>query len=120
MSTAYDFTAGPLKNWGAGGTFQFSKALIVGYPYIPGNPGLFDANKPYFGDDTKVVGVFTSYRFKVFKNYHCRLQLNVDNLFDDADLHPIVKVDRGDGQPVVSRYSLAGGRNWVLSGSVDF
>ena len=120
MSTAYDFTSGPLKNWGTGGTFQFSKALIVGYPYIPGNPGLFNANNPYFGDDTKVVGVFTSYRFKVFKNYHCRLQLNVDNLFDDADLHPIVKVDRGDGQPVVSRYSLAGGRNWVLSGSVDF
>ena len=120
MSTAYDFTSGPLKNWGTGGTFQFSKALIVGYPYIPGNPGLFNANNPYFGDDTKVVGVFTSYRFKVFKNYNCRLQLNVDNLFDDADLHPIVKVDRGDGQPVVSRYSLAGGRNWVLSGSVDF
>ena len=92
----------------------------MGYPYIPGNPGLFDANKPYFGDDTKVVGVFASYRFKVFKNYNCRLQLNVDNLFDDDGLHPIVKVDRGDGQPVVSRYSLAGGRNFVLSGSVDF
>lgn len=119
-STAYDFLSGPLRNWTVGGTYQWSRALIVGYPYLPGNPGLFDATKPYFGDDTHVLGVFTGYRFKLFRTYQCRLQLNVDNALDDDDLHPLVKVDRGDGQPVVSRYSLSNGRTFVLSGSIDF
>ncbi|WP_414663338.1 TonB-dependent receptor plug domain-containing protein [Horticoccus sp. 23ND18S-11] len=120
LSTAYDFVEGRLKNWGVGATYQWSKALVVGYPYLPGNPGLFDANRPYLGDDVNMLGAFASYRFKVLKRYNCRAQLNVDNLTGEDDLHPIVKVDRGDGQPVVSRYSLAGGRNFVLSGSIEF
>ena len=120
MTTAYDFIAGPLKNWGVGATYRWSEALVVGYPYISGSPGLFDPNRPYFGDAATDLGVFVSYRFKVFTRYNCRLQLNVDNVLNDDDLHPIVKVDRGDGQPIVSRYSLGSGRNLVLSGSIEF
>jgi outer membrane receptor protein involved in Fe transport len=119
-STAYDFAEGPLKSWGVGATYQWSKALIVGYPYISGNPGLFDPNRPYFGDDTHAFGVFASYRFRIFQRYSCRAQLNIENVFGEEKLRPIVKVDRGDGQPVVSRYSVDQPRNFVLSGSVEF
>jgi hypothetical protein len=44
----------------------------------------------------------------------------VENVFGDERLRPIVKVDRGDGQPIVSRYSVDQPRNLVLSGSVEF
>lgn len=120
LSTAYDFAEGPLKRWGFGATYQWSQALILGYPYVPGNPGLFDPAKPYLGDDTHIVGFFASHRFKVFERYNCRVQLNVENAMGDTGLRPIVKVDRGDSQPIVSRYSVDSGRNFVLSGTIDF
>ncbi|MEN9634035.1 MAG: hypothetical protein RL077_2439 [Verrucomicrobiota bacterium] len=37
------------------------------------------------------------------------------SILPDVDLD-----DRGDGRLIVSRYSPASGRNWVLSGAFDF
>ena len=40
LVSAYDFTAGPLKNFGIGGTFRYRGKTTIGYAYLPGSTSL--------------------------------------------------------------------------------
>ena len=93
--------------------------MILGYPFLKGYTTIFDTTKPYYSDPTHTVGAFAYYRFKAFRT-QMRIQLNVRGLNNDNRLHPYTVLDRGNGEPIVARYSLGSGRSFALQLTADY
>ena len=119
FTTGYDFSGERLKGLGIGATYQWRQKMILGYPFLKGYTTIFDTTKPYYSDPTHTVGAFAYYRFKAFRT-QMRIQLNVRGLNNDNRLHPYTVLDRGNGEPIVARYSLGSGRSFALQLTADY
>ena len=108
-----------MKGFGVGGTYKWRDKTILGYAYVPGRTDLFDTSRIYYGEASHNVGAFAYYRFRKWGT-SARIQLNVEGLTDDEDLHPYSAVDSGDGSPLISRYRVGPGRTFALTTTFDF
>lgn len=93
LVTNYSFREGKLKGLGIGAALKWQEAPTIGYE-IAGDPAAgealyLDVNRPVFGDETLFTNVWFSYRLGIFKDIDCRIQLNINNVFD---AHKLVKV----------------------------
>lgn len=120
LVTGYDFVRGPLKNSGIGGSYRYRGRTAIGYAFLPGSTTLYDANKPFYGDNQSPIGVFAYYRFKIGEKVRCRVQVNGDNLNMDQKLHPWLATDDGAGKPAIVNYSVGPGQTWALSVTFDY
>jgi outer membrane receptor for ferric coprogen and ferric-rhodotorulic acid len=117
--TAYDFTEGRLKNFGVGGSYRWRDRATVGYGQLAGAAGALDPSKPFKNEATSWYGVFFNYRTTLFEKVQLRLQLNIDNLFDQDS--PNVLLSREvNGARVDNRWTLPEGRSFALSANFQF
>jgi outer membrane receptor for ferric coprogen and ferric-rhodotorulic acid len=119
LVTAYDFKDGPLKGFTFGGSVRWRDQAAVGYQLKDDGSGALDATRPYWNESTEWVGVFVTYRRKLPHDINMRLQLNIDNLFDDERGNPILSRDV-NGQRMDSRLTLPEGRSFALTATFDF
>jgi len=121
LVTGYDFRDGRLKGASLGATYKWRQKPILGYAYVAGRTDLFDSSNVFYGEDTNMVGMFASYRFQIKKlKTNAKLQLNVDGITSDEDLHPYSATDRGDGTPKYYRQSVGPGRTYTVTATFDF
>ena len=118
--TAYDFTAGPLKPFGVGATFQWRSKMAIGYAFQPGSTVLYNPNVPYYSQTQQPVGLLANYKFTLGRNVRVRVQLNADGINIGQGLLPLTATDSGNVTPVVVRYLVRGGTTYALSTNFDF
>ena len=117
--TGYDVREGALKGLGLGGSYKWREKRVLGYAYVTGRTDLFDTNRIFYGEATHNLGAFAYYRFRKW-GQSARIQLNAEGITSDERLHPYSAVDRGDGTPLISRYSVGPGRNFALTTTFIF
>jgi iron complex outermembrane receptor protein len=115
----YDLTERGLKGASIGGSYQWRRKMIIGYPFVPGRVDLFQTDKPYFNDDTHNVGAYARYRFNLLKT-RTTVQVNVNGLNNDNRIHPYSAVDNGKSTPTISKYAIGPGRSFALQVTFDF
>jgi hypothetical protein len=127
--SAYDFTAGPLKGWTAGGNFRWRSAPVVGYRRLldsTGRPGLVNVKNPIMGEATWDFGALVAWRHKLGRKVNFRVQLNIQNLLNETD--PLLTAVDTDTNAVFGTahaevpvyYTLRRPRNFVLSTTFEF
>lgn len=119
LVTAYDFKQGALKNFGVGGSYRWRDRATVGYGALAGVNGALDPTKPYKNDPTNWVGLFFNYRTTLFEKVRLRLQLNIDNVFDE-DTPNVLLSREVSGKRVDNRWTLPEGRSYALSANFAF
>jgi outer membrane receptor for ferric coprogen and ferric-rhodotorulic acid len=119
LVTAYDFKQGALKNFGVGGSYRWRDRATVGYGALAGGNGALDPTKPYENDPTNWVGLFFNYRTTLFEKVRLRLQLNIDNVFDE-DTPNVLLSREVSGKRVDNRWTLPEGRSYALSANFAF
>ena len=119
--TAYDFTAGPLKDWGVGGTYQYRSRTAIGYAFEPGSTARDNADVHVLRPSKCPIGLFAYYKFKMpFNGIRARVQLNASGVNMNKNLIPWFATDDGTGHPVVVRYVVGTGTTWNLGVSFDY
>ena len=117
--TAYTFSEGRLQGTTVGGSFRWRDRAAIGYQLQDDGSGALDATKPYYNNTTEWFGVFVGYRTKIYRDVLMHIQLNIDNVFDDEDLNPLLAREV-NGQRIVNRWVLPEGRSFALSVRFDF
>jgi len=120
LVTGYDFTHGPLKGSGVGGSYRYRGRTAIGYSFLPGSTTLFDPKKPFYASTLNPVGLFVYRRFNVSQKVRCRVQLNADNINGNERLTPWLATDDGTGRPAIVNYAVGSGKTWALSATFDF
>ena len=119
--TNYDFTTGPLKNWGIGGAVRWEDKGAIGfYGMPPDENGLIvnlDPARPIYDKARYHFDANVSYRFKLFnERVRGKVQLNVRDMFEGGRLQPIAV--NPDGSPYAFR--IIEPRQFILSTSLEF
>ena len=120
MVTKYNFTEGRLKGLGVGGYYRWTSPDVIGYQR--GANGALDTNKPYYGRRIADTGVNVSYSRDLAKICTWTIQLNVNNVFDEADPLP-TRADQAsltDLTQVNRLYRLQAPRTWILTNTFRF
>ena len=107
------FTEGRLKGASASANFRYRGPSIIGFPNKVDARGrtLVDRDKPYYSERYLITGLMASYRFRAFANTSCRVQLNVNNVFNTNR----VFVSRAFPNGAPRNYGRQAGREFVLS-----
>lgn len=117
--TAYSFPEGRFKGLSLGGQFRWRDQAAVGYELNDDGSGALDSAKPYYNESTEWFGFFASYNMMVFSDVKMRIQLNIDNVFDDDDGNVLLSREVA-GSRFDSRWSLPEGRSFALSTNFEF
>lgn len=117
--SAYSFQDGRYKGLSLGGQFRWRDQAAVGYQLNDDGSGALDASKPYYNDSTEWFGFFASYKMTVMNDVKMRIQLNIDNVFDDDDGNVLLSREVA-GSRFDSRWSLPEGRSFALSTNFEF
>ena len=110
-----------LKNIDVGGGFHWEDKAVIGYlggtPDSDGPIRELDPNKPVYDKARYSVDLMAGYEVKLFSGkVSTRLQLNVNNVFEDGRLQPIAV--NPDGTPWAFR--IIDPRQFVLTATFDF
>lgn len=115
----YDFAQERLRGLSVGGTFQWRSKMIIGYPFVLGRTDLFQTDKPYYSDSTRILGAWARYELRI-KKTRITLHLNVNGLNNDNGIHPYTMMDSGTIKPIVERYIVGPGRNYAFQRTFAF
>lgn len=110
-----------LKGFTAGGNYRWASAPIIGYYKNANNT--FDVNRSYRGEEDHKVDLFFTYERKLTKNIRWKIQLNVDNLFDETDPYAVGAINDIDGPGfkwMVYRMRPVDGRMVRLTNTLSF
>ncbi|HEX2862118.1 MAG TPA: TonB-dependent receptor, partial [Lacunisphaera sp.] len=109
-----------LSKLGVGGSLRWRDEASVGFLGAPADPdGIvreYDPTKPVWEKGETTVDLNVKYSLRLFNDkVHCRLQLNVNNVFEDGKLKPVAV--NPDGTPWAFR--IIDPRQFILSASFD-
>ncbi len=122
--------ASKLKGWSVGGNGRWRSANTIGYNRVleNGQPtGIIDVNSPVTGEEYFEAGLLVGYRRPIWDNKaSLRVQLNVQNLFNETD--PRVVSARYDtlgvrgavNEFVPVGWELRRPRNLILTTTIEF
>lgn len=119
LVSAYSFSEGRYKGLSLGGQFRWRDSAAVGYALDPDGSGALDSSRPFFNESTEWFGLFGSYDMTIFDDVKMRIQINIDNVFDDEDGNVLLSREV-EGQRFDSRWSLPEGRSFALSTNFEF
>jgi outer membrane receptor for ferric coprogen and ferric-rhodotorulic acid len=113
-----------LKNMSVGGSVRWESKAAVGYygspstdPELAGAIVEYDNDRPIYDPARFYFDAMATYNVKLFDDkVRCRLQLNVQNVFEDGRLQAFVF--NPDGQPW--NYRIVDPRRIILSATFDF
>jgi len=115
--TAYDFTSGPLSGLTLGAGMNYRGDAILGVKPAE-NP---DAKSQMFkGGDYYLFNAMAAYKFKIRGRYEVRLQLNVDNLFDNDDRQVLASAWNPNAGALETQYYYFRPRNYRVSATFEF
>lgn len=117
--TSYSFQEGILNRTAIGGSIRWRSKAAVGYQLIPDGSGALDATKPYYNNETLWFGVFVRRYIPLGGGDGLTLQINIDNLFDDDNLNPMLSREV-NGQRFDSRWRVREGRSFALTAIIRF
>jgi hypothetical protein len=111
------FSEGRLKGASVSANFRYRGPSIIGFPTKVDSKGRVrtDRDRPYQSDAYVITGLMTNYRFRGGYGTFCRLQLNVNNVFNTERLF-VTRVFT-DGRP--RNYGRQAGREFILSLDVE-
>lgn len=111
------FSEGRLKGATLSANFRYRGPSIVGFPNKVDARGRtrVDRDKPYYSDRFIITGLMANYRFKAFANSSCRVQLNVNNVFNTER----VFVTRVFANGAPRNYGRQAGREFIVSLDVE-
>jgi len=111
------FSEGRLKGASVSANFRYRGPSIIGFPTKVDSKGRVrtDRDRPYQSDAYVITGLMTNYRFRGTYGTFCRLQLNVNNVFNTERLF-VTRVFT-DGRP--RNYGRQAGREFILSLDVE-
>lgn len=112
-----------LKRMSVGGTVRWEDKAAVGYYGLPStDPDVrgaiveYDTSRPIYDKARYYFDAMATYDMKFFSDkVRCRLQLNVQNVFEDGRLQPFVY--NPDGTPW--NYRIVDPRRFILSATFD-
>jgi hypothetical protein len=122
--TNYDLAGLTSHRWfsklGVGGAVHWRAESSIGFLGAPADPdGIvreFDPNKPVWEKGETTVDLNANYTLMLFNDrVRCRLQLNVNNVFEDGKLKPVAV--NPDGTPWAFR--IIDPRQFILSATFD-
>ncbi|MGC4075238.1 MAG: hypothetical protein QM760_22595 [Nibricoccus sp.] len=120
--TNYSFVKGAIKGVNVGGGYRWASKPILGYGIsqttdaIGNKIWLQDVNKPLYGDIDQHVDLWVGYERKLSPKLTWRIQLNVQNAFEDADLAPVSLEPNGE----VAQSRITQGQVWTLTNTFKF
>ncbi|MFM7751690.1 MAG: hypothetical protein ACKPB0_14870, partial [Opitutaceae bacterium] len=111
------FSTGRIKGASISANFRYRDPSIIGFPNKVDAKGKVrtDRDRAYMSDAYVITGLMANYRFRGAYGTSCRLQLNVNNVFNTARL--FVTRTFLDGSP--RNYGRQAGREFVLSLDVE-
>lgn len=122
--TNYDLAGLTSNRWlkpiTVGGSVRWRDQQSIGFLAAPADAdGIvreYDPNKPVWEKGETTFDVNASYRFRFFNDkVRCKLQLNVNNVFEDGKLKPVAV--NPDGTPWAFR--IIDPRQFILSASFE-
>jgi hypothetical protein len=126
--TTYTFSEGLLKGVSVGGSQRWEDKAVIGYlgkasGLVTNNYNglptldLADTTKPVYDSDNFYTDLWVSYRRPIFGDkVNMKVQLNVNNVFEDGGLRPVAV--NYDGTPY--SYRIVDPRQFVLSATFEF
>ena len=111
------FSSGRLKGASISANLRYRGPSIIGFPNKVDAKGKVrtDRDRPYKSDAYVITGLMANYRFRGAYGSACRLQLNVNNVFNTERL--FVTRTFLDGSP--RNYGRQAGREFILSLDVE-
>ncbi len=111
------FTEGRLKGAAASLNLRYRGPSIVGFPNRTDARGRVrvDRDKPYYSERYLITGLMANYRFRAFAGSACRVQLNVNNVFNTNR----VFVTRVFANGVPRNYGRQAGREFILTLDIE-
>jgi len=111
-----------LKQFSVGGSVRWEDKASIGFgAAAPDSDGIvrqFDPNRPYWDKSRYYMDLNTSYRLRMFHDkVRCRLQLNVNNVFDQREFI-VNNVNPRTLAPITYRYQDP--RQFVLTNTFSF
>jgi hypothetical protein len=113
--TDYTFQEGSLKGFQLGGAYRWQDEQILGYGLKDDLSGL-DVQKPLFGESDDHVDVWVGYQRKIHERVTWRIQLNLRNVGESADLTPVSVNPDG----VIAAQRITEGMGWSVTNSFSF
>jgi hypothetical protein len=113
--TNYSFSSGPLNGVNTGLAYRWEDKRILGYKYNPTTDTL-DNNQPWHGPSDDHVDLWVGYQRKITNRIDWRIQLNLRNVGEKANLQPVTIQPNGD--VAVSR--IREGMVWQLTNTFSF
>ncbi len=107
------FTEGRLKGATVSANFRYRGPSIIGFPNKIDERGRtrVDRDKPYYSERYLITGLMANYRFRAFRGSSCRVQMNVNNVFNTQRV--FVTRSFANGSP--RNYGRQAGREFILS-----
>jgi hypothetical protein len=111
------FTEGRLKGAAMSVNLRYRGPSIVGFPNKTDARGRVrvDRDKPYYSDRFFITGAMANYRFRGFAGSTCRVQLNVNNVFNTERVF-LTRVF-ANGAP--RNYGRQAGREFILTMDIE-
>lgn len=111
------FTEGRLKGAAVSANFRYRGPSIIGFPNKIDEKGRTrtDRDKPYKSEGYVITGLMGNYRFRGGYGTMCRVQLNVNNVFNTERLF----VTRTFANGVARNYGRQAGREFILSFEIE-
>ena len=118
--STYQFTQGPLRDVGVGGSVRWDSRSAIGYlgaaPDADGIVRSLDVSKPVYDPARASCDFWASYSLRLFHDkVRARIQLNLQNAFEGGRLQAVAV--NPDGTPY--NWRIINPRKWVLSTTFD-
>ena len=121
-TVAYSFQEGALRGLRTGVSARYRGKALIGYvsEYVPFGPNQVlaaDLDQPVYAPDEWFFDVFAAYRGQLpWKSLRYRLQVNVQNVFDEVDIYPSFADSYGRS----TRFAQFAGRTAALTAAIEF
>jgi hypothetical protein len=111
------FSQGRLKGAAVSANFRYRGPSLLGFPNFIDDKGKTrtDRDKPYKSEGYVITGLMANYRFRGYGGTSCRVQLNVNNVFNTERLF----VTRTFANGVARNYGRQAGREFLLSLDIE-
>jgi outer membrane receptor protein involved in Fe transport len=115
--TAYTFSQGSLKGLTVGGGLNYRGDSILG---VKPADSPDDRSQMFKGGAYYLYNAMVAYEFKLRSKYSIRVQLNVDNLFDDRDKQVLASAWNPNAGALETQYYYFRPRSYKLSATLKF
>jgi hypothetical protein len=125
LVTTYDFSTDRFKGVSIGGGYRWEDAGVLGYKYkyVPLTSGtrtayyeVPDLEQPIYGEMLNNFDLWVSYNRKLTEKVRWKIQLNVRNVGDSAELVPVGAQPNGD----IVQYRIKDGMSWAVTNTFSF